>query len=50
MNNAVNIVNAWTHRPKLPAYEWFLGFRHRGIVCLMVRHFGVAAVAEPAVH
>jgi len=45
----VNIVSAWIHRPKLLAYELFPGFRHRGIVCRMVRRLGVAAVAEPAV-
>src|SRR5437868_3621872 len=45
----VNIVSAWIHRPKLPAYELFPDFRHRGNVCRMVRRFGVAAAAEPAV-
>src|SRR6266849_8545983 len=48
-NGFVNIVRAWTHRPRLPSYEPVSDFRPRGIVCRMVPHFGEAVGEGPAV-
>jgi hypothetical protein len=41
-----NIVNTWTHRPRLPAYEPVHGSPLRGIADRMVRHFGEADGGE----
>jgi len=48
VSRLLNIVNAWTQRPRLQADELIPDSRPRGIVGPMARHFVGAVDGEPA--